>query len=209
LEDVARFLAESIRFAGMAGYNPFDAVDSGREMEAARALGFRGTYVNVTGFGLRLSDARLYPLWAKSAELCWPALVQVPLAEPDLARSLERIGSDFPELSLALAHPRPSAEMFAVGERFERLAYVMDSAALDWMWAHQRSLLDDANLVERCLWGSNGAPLAQTAAAAMALDLPLETLERIVRTNTLRFFAAEPPQRTPRSLPDEITSAER
>jgi len=64
-------------------------------------------------------------------------------------------------------------------------------------------------VVERCLWGSNGAPLAATATATMALDLPLETLAAIVRTNALRFFAAVPPRRMARGLADEITSAER
>src|ERR1041384_2674576 len=58
LEDVARFTRESVRFAGLAGYNPFDATESLREMEAARALGFRGSYFHAASFGVRLGDAR-------------------------------------------------------------------------------------------------------------------------------------------------------
>ena len=209
LEDVARFLAESIRFAGLAGYNPYDAAESLRQMEAARTLGFRGTYLHLASFGMRLSDRRLYPLFAKSEELGQPAVVQVPLSEPDLARSVERIGGDFPELSLAVVHPRPAQEMFALCGRFDGLTLAMDSAALAWVLKHQRPLLDEGQVIERCLWGSNGAPLAQSAGEVMDLELPLETLEAIVRTNALRFFAAQPPSRIPRALSPEITSAER
>ena len=209
LEDVLRFLRESIRFAGLAGYNPFDVTESVREMEAARKLGFRGAYLHAASFDFRLGDARLYPLFAKSAELGQPAIVQVPLAEPDVTRSIEHICRDFTELSLAIVHPRPSAEMFALCGAFERLAYVVDTAALVWICRHQRRLVDDARVAERCLWGSNGAPLAQSVAESLQLDLPLETRELILRTNALRFFAAIPPSETPQTLSDIITSAER
>jgi predicted TIM-barrel fold metal-dependent hydrolase len=86
LEDVVAYTSASIRFAGLAGFNPFDVSESVREMEAARALGFRGAFVNVSNFGLRLSDARYYPLFAKSTELAQPVVVQVSLAEPELVR---------------------------------------------------------------------------------------------------------------------------
>ena len=209
LEDVARFTSASIRFAGLAGYNPFDVTESVREMEAARGLGFRGTYLHAASFGVRLSDARLYPLFAKSSELAQPAVVQIPLAEPDLVRCMERICRDFPELSLALVHPRPTAEMFALCDRFERLAYVLDTATLVWMYSRQRDLLDKVGLVERCMWGSNGALLADTLSEAMGLELPIETLEAILRTNALLFFAAPRPARTPQALSNVVTTAER
>lgn len=209
LEDVVRFLQTSVRFGGLAGYNPFDATESLREMEAARALGFRGTYLHAASFGLRLTDARLYPLFAKSAESGLACLLQVPLGEPELVRSTERICSDFPELSLAIVHPRPDEEMFALCEKADRLAYVIDSGTLAWMLGQEPHLLEDPRTVERCMWGSNGAPLARTAAEAMALQLPLETLESIVRINALRFFAAPPSARVPQSLSKSVMAAER
>ena len=209
LEDVARFMRESVRFAGLAGYNPFDATESLREMEAARALGFRGSYVHAASFGVRLGDARLYPLFAKSAELAQPAVLQLPLGEPDVARCTARICQDFPELSLALVHPRPTAEMLALGERFERLAYVVDTETLAWMCRHEREVLDDARQVERCLWGSNGAPLSETTHAALGLELPPATLESILRSNALRYFAATPPSQKPQALSEEVVAAER
>ncbi len=212
LEDVARFIQASVRFAGLAGYNPFDATESLREMEAARALGIRGTYFHSASFGLRLTDARLYPLFAKSAEAGLACVVQLPLSEPDVVQSVERICRDFPELSLAIAHSRPEAALLTLCDEAERLAYVLDSSALAWLFANQRWRFDEPLAVERWIWGSNGVPLSQAAASAMALDLPLETLEAIVRTNALRFFAAarrSEAERVPQSLAQSVTAAER
>lgn len=209
LEDVARFLQTSVRFAGLAGYNPFDATESVREIEAARALGFRGTYFHSASFGLRLSDPRLYPLFAKSAEVGLSCVVQLPFSEPDLVRSLERICRDFPELSLAVVHPRPNDDMLALCKQADRLAFVLDTSTLVWMFTNQRSRFDDALAVERWMWGSNGVVLSQTAREVMALDLPLEALEAIVRTNALRLFAAASAGRVPQSMSQSVTVAER
>ncbi len=228
LEDVARFLQASVRFAGLAGYNPFDATESVREIEAACALGFRGTYFHSASFGLPLTDPRLYPLFAKSAEAGLACVVQVAAAEPDAVGSIERICRDFPELSLAIVHPRPddhpsklraglqgtpeSEALLGLCERAERLAYVLDSSTLAWLFASQRWRFDKPLAVERWMWGSNGVPLSQAAATAMALDLPLETLEAIVRTNALRFFSAArrgEAGRVPQSLAHSVTAAER
>ena len=78
-------------------------------------------------------------------------------------------------------------------------------------------------MVERCLWGSGARSpgsgdrspnvrtftLAEVTAAAMSVELPLETLEAIVRTNALRYFAPPALSRAPQALSDEIASAER
>jgi predicted TIM-barrel fold metal-dependent hydrolase len=209
LEDVARFTRESVRFAGLSGYNPFDVAESIREMEAARSLGFRGTYFHAASFGIRLSDPRLYPLFAKSSELAQAVVVQLALGEPDLVRCTERICRDFPDLLLALVHPRPDSAMLGLCSRFEQLAYVTDSATLAWIYAHERDGLNDPTVTERCIWGSNAAPLAEAVAAVIDLSLPTATLEAILRSNALRYFAATPPQRQPQGLSDAVTVAER
>lgn len=209
LEDVARYTGASIRFAGLSGFNPYDVAESVREMEAARALGFRGTYFHAASFGVRLNDPRLYPLFAKASELAQPAVVHLALGEPDLVRCTERICSDFPELALALVHPRPDAALLGLGARCERLAFITDSATLAWIYEHQRASVDNQSIVERCIWGSNGAPLGQALTDVMNLDLPTPTLEAILRTNALRYFAAAPPQRRPQALARAVTTAER
>src|ERR1041385_7332939 len=209
LEDVTRFTESSVRFAGLGGYNPFDAGESLREMEAARALGFRGTYLNVASFGIRLSDPRLYPLFAKSMEIGQPAVVQLPLGEPELNRCIERIGRDFPELTLAIAYPQPPPALLALRTSFERLAFVLDTPALLWLHRQHRGQWNDSTILDQCMWGRNGAPLAAALHEANALDLPPEVLEAVLRTNALRFFAAMSTNRLPNSLAATVTSAER
>jgi predicted TIM-barrel fold metal-dependent hydrolase len=210
LEDVARFTAASSRFAGLAGYNPFDAAESLREMEAAGAMGFRGTYLHAASFGVRLGDARLYPLWAKSAELGLPAVVQVALGEPALPLCLERIGRDFPELQLAIVHPRPTMELFEVAcppaASGVQLAFVLDTDALSWMQRQGPDLLRPY-VAERCMWGSNGAPLAESVARASELEVPAATIEAILRGNAMRYFAAGT-SRPAAAVGNELTLAE-
>ena len=209
LEDVARFLRASVRFAGLSGYNPFDVADSLREMEAARALGFRGACLDLPGFGLRLDDARFYPLYAKACELGQPTLVQASIAEPGVERSLGNVCRHFPELTLAIAHPQPSNKIFELCETFDRLALALDTPALAWLRRTNPAVFSDVPVVERMMWGSNGQAPANSVDDAMALGLPAATMTAILRGNALRFFAAPPPERRPYSLLDEVTSAER
>lgn len=208
LEDVTRFTRASSRFAGLAGYNPFDATESLREMEAAHALGFHGTYLHAESFSVKLGDANLYPLYAKATELAMAVVVQVALGEPALPLCIDRIGRDFPELTLAVVHPKPTAELFEACSGFPGLAFVVDSAALTWMQRQGPDLLRPS-IAERCMWGSNGAPLIESVRQANALDVPDYVLESILRTNALRYFASTSQHRPPASLSCDVTVAER
>jgi predicted TIM-barrel fold metal-dependent hydrolase len=209
IEDVARFLRASIRFAGLCGYNPFDSADSLREMEATRTLGFRGAYVHLDSFGIPLDDARFYPLFATASQLALPVLLQSSGPEPGAARALRRIGRDFPELALAFSHPAPAFEMFELLSEFDRLAFVLDTGALASLVRDRPSLFDNDLHAARCLWGSNGALLPATLSDAQSLPLSPALLRAILRDNALRFFATTPPPRLPRALDDSNTLAER
>jgi len=208
LEDVARFTAASNRFIGLAGFNPFDVAESLRQMDAARALGFRATYLHASSFGARLGDARLYPFYAKSEELGQPAIVQVALGEPALPLCIERVGRDFPELALAVVHPRPTPELFDACGYFEGLSFVLDTAALAWM-RRQGSDLLRPSVAGRCMWGSNTiGRLGDAVQEACELDLPEQTLEAILRSNALRYFSGSE-KRSAAAVASELMIAER
>ncbi|MGH9524431.1 MAG: amidohydrolase family protein [Terriglobales bacterium] len=209
LEDVARFLSASIRFAGLCGYNPFDAAESFREMESARALGFRGVFVQLNSFGLPLSDSRYYPLFAKASELQFPAMVQCSASEPAEARALRRIGRDFPELSLAIVPEEPTREVLEAVADFDRLNFVLNTSALVSLLHHGADLFNDGVMAGRCMWGSDGAPLLATLQDARSVTLPSFALNDILRANALRFFDTLPPHRLPRALDGSATVAER
>lgn len=209
LEDVSRFMSASVRFAGLCGFNPFDAAESFREMESARGLGFRGVSVTLSAFGLALGDARYYPLFAKASELQFPAVVQCSPAEPAERRALRRIARDFSELSLAIVVPCISRELSDVIAEFDRLAFILDTASLAMLCDRNADWLDQASLTERCMWGSNGAPLQASVERFLELPLPQAASSAILRDNALRYFATTPPVRLPRSLDACITAAER
>lgn len=214
LEDVARYLGASIRFAGLCGFNPFDAAESLREMHAARAMGFRGVFVQLASFGLPLGDERYYPLFATASELQVPAVVQCSAVETAEERVLEKIGRDFSELSLAVAPEAGRsksawAELVEVAGEFDGLSFVLDTAAWRSITAGQSDLLADERFIERCMWGSSGAALAATRSEMSALPIPPAALSAFFRTNALRFFATQPPGRRPQALDRSITTAER
>ena len=209
LEDVTRFVSASVRFAGLAGYNPFDVAESLREMDEARTLDFRGAYLDLAAFGLRLDDSRFYPLYAKACELGQPVLVQSSIAEPGLERSIANVCRHFPELALAVAHPQPSKTLLDLCQEFDRLSLAVDAPALAWLRRTNAAAFKDTSVVERLMWGSNGHAVASSVYDATALGLPSSTLTAILRGNALRFFEARPPERRPSALSDEVTSAER
>ena len=209
LEDVARYMTASIRFAGLCGYNPFDAAESFREMDAARALGFRGVFVQLSAFGLPLGDSRYYPMFAKASELQFPAVVQCSKSEPAEADTLRRIGRDFPDLSLAVAMVDAKREVFEAAADFESLSFVLNTTALAAICRRSADLLEDPLFTERCMWGSDGAPLTATLGEARALPISEIALPQVLHANALRFFESVPHSRLPRSLDESITTVER
>ncbi|MGI9103221.1 MAG: amidohydrolase family protein [Terriglobales bacterium] len=225
LEDVLRYIEGSSRYLGLAGYNPFDIADSLREIEfAVTALQFRGVYLHAASFGLPLTDERMYPLFAKAAELGVSALVQVDSGERINARhELDRLAKDFPELTVVLAQPRPSAaEMMAIAGDCENACFALDAGALAYL-AQQSSagaltggpghtLFFHSEVFEqRCMWGSNGMEWFKALRACDPLPLTPDARLNFLRYNAARAFNLEhtPSRRTPDSIPHELMIAER
>src|ERR1051326_540655 len=98
--DVRQYIESSSRLFGLAGYNPYDITESLREIElAVSSYDFRGVYVHLAGFGLPLAEARMYPAFAKAAELSVPIVVELPEGSA-VESDIERIAADFPELRI-------------------------------------------------------------------------------------------------------------
>jgi predicted TIM-barrel fold metal-dependent hydrolase len=79
LEDVLQYTERyPDRFVGLAGYDPFHIKESLGEIETAVTKhGFKGVYVHIYGFDIRLDDRKMYPLYAKCEELNVPVSLQV------------------------------------------------------------------------------------------------------------------------------------
>ena len=224
LDDVLRLVRESARLVGLAGYNPYDIAASLRQIERAARLGFRGVYFRPESFSIAATDARVYPLLGKAAEVGLPLVMEAGTAE--LAPWLERTATDFPELGLALAPALQPAsagdaasggtasELPALLERHEKLAFVLDATALAELNRGQRQLLEDAAFVARCMWASNGAEPISALDGVAALQLAPALLQDLLRGTASRFFSAlhgpESGANADRGLaPDEVTVAER
>ncbi len=211
LEDVLRYTHSSPRFAGLAGYNPFDIAESLREIElAVSAHGFRGIYLHAASFKLPLADARIYPLFAKAAELAVPALIQLPLAL-GLHPVLQSLTADFPDLALVLAQPSPELDGLAsIAADCENIFFALDPPALKHLLGPGLSETAHFELLEyRCMWGSNGVDWPKALHAADSLPAPLR--QHFLHDNAGRLFALDQPpaSRAPRSAVTEIAAAER
>ena len=79
LEEVTQYTEKyPDRFVGLAGYNPFRIKESLAEIElAVKKYNFKGVYVHIYGFDIPLHDRKMYPLYAKCAELDVPVSMQV------------------------------------------------------------------------------------------------------------------------------------
>lgn len=219
LDDVRQFIESSSRLFGLAGYNPFDITESVREIELAVGnYDFRGVYVHLAGFGLSLTDARMYPAFAKAAELAVPIVVELP-AGCALDGDVERIAGDFPELKIVLAQPNPSvADLMLAAAHCENVFFALDAASLARVmeqWSGLSSSRTGASpdffaeiFEQRCMWGSNGREWSE----AVREPFPLTSTARnaFFQGNAKRVFALDQPpaNRKPRSLVTEILAAE-
>jgi predicted TIM-barrel fold metal-dependent hydrolase len=214
LDDVLHYTQASPRFFGLAGYNPFDIADSMREIELGVATHrFRGIFAHAASFGLPLTGALMYPLFAKAVELGIPIVVQLGADLPHL-QDLRRLFTDFPELILVVVASQPEPEqMSELAAQCENLYFALDSAALARLAAGSQAadFFTGPVFRDRCMWGSNGVAWPESVRACQSLPLSPEVAARFLHDNAVRVFALDRPlpARTPRSAMTEILVAER
>ncbi len=218
-DDVREFIESSSRLFGLAGYNPFDITESLRQIElAVGGYDFRGVYVHLAGFGVPLSDARMYPAFAKAAELGVPILVELP-KDCAVESEVERIARDFPDLKIVLAQPNPCvADLMLAAAHCENVFFALDTRSLEHMmdpWSQLASTRGESSpdffaeiFEQRCMWGSNGRDWSDAIREPFPLTLTART--NFFEGNAKRVFALDQPpaSRKPRSLVSEILAAE-
>jgi predicted TIM-barrel fold metal-dependent hydrolase len=100
------------RVIGFAGIDPMRGMASVRLVEhAVKELGLKGITIDPFGSGVAANDRRLYPIYAKCAELNVPVVVTcgpLPFPGPRLAhgdvRTVDDVATDFPELTIIIDH---------------------------------------------------------------------------------------------------------
>ncbi|WP_234717042.1 amidohydrolase family protein [Ensifer adhaerens] len=113
-EDVAEFCrTHGPRYIGFAGVDPHKGMAAVRELEySVKELGLRGLNIQCFEHKVAINDRRLYPLYAKCAELAIPVNVHcginfssdttMAFGQPSL---LDEVMIHFPELKVCAAPP--------------------------------------------------------------------------------------------------------
>ncbi len=198
LEEVLQYTeAHPQRFAGLAGYNPFNIRESLREIEqAVRRHGFKGVYVHIYGFDIPLDDRKMYPLYALCAELDVPVVMQVGHVlegmPSDVARPmyLDRIVCDFPDLKLVGAHTGwPWVdELLSVCTKWDNVWFGVDAWMPRYLSAPIVQFINSRMGRDRCLWGTNGLPWKENLRQLDELGLKPEVKRKLLRDNARELF---------------------
>ena len=184
------------RFVGLAGYNPLRIVDSLREVEkAVKEYGFKGVYCHTLGFDMRPDDGRMYPLYAKCAELGVPVSMQVghsaEVTPSECGRPvyLDKVALDFPEVTVIGSHTGWPwrEELMAMAQKHPNvyadcsawLPRTLDPAFVSWMDGWGR---------DKTLFGTNMFGLKRCKDQFLQLPLKEENKVKILRENAMKVF---------------------
>jgi uncharacterized protein len=186
------------RLIGIAGYNPLKIKDSIKEIErGVKDYGFKGVYAHVHGFGIPLNDKKMYPCYAKCAELGVPIILQtghaLELQPSEVGRPiyLDEVALDFRDLVIVGSHTG-----WPWCEELIALAWKHENVYLD-VSAHLPKYLDksvvqfmDSRGRDKVMFGSNGFPFALSIFKNQFLELPVkeETKKKVLRDNAIKVF---------------------
>jgi predicted TIM-barrel fold metal-dependent hydrolase len=198
LEEVAQYTRRHPdRFVGLAGYNPFDIKASLKEIDTAvREHGFRGVYVHIYGFDIPLSDAKMYPLYAKCIELDVPVSMQVGHvleampSEHGRPLHLDRIACDFPDLKMIGAHTGWPwvEELISVCYKWDNVYLGVDAWLPRYLKPEVVHFVNSRMGQDRCLWGTNGLPWKESLVQLDELGLRPEARRKLLRDNARQLF---------------------
>ena len=164
VEEVAEVCRESKgRVAGLYGINPWERMDGVRALErAVKDHGFVGAHYHPFGFDVPVSDAALYPYYAKCVELGIPVVMQIghsaEFMPSDVAKPLllDRVALYFPELKIIAAHTGWPwvEELLALGWKHPNL-YVGTSAHAPKYWDSKLIQFINSRGQDKVLYGSD------------------------------------------------------
>ncbi len=198
IDEVAQYTTRyPDRFVGLAGYNPFRIKESLQEIEVGvKQYGFKGVYVHIYGFDIPLSDAKMYPLFAKCVELDIPVSMQVGHvleampSEHGRPIYLDKIASDFPELKMIGAHTGwPwAAELISACYKWDNVYFGIDGWLPKYLGAEILHFMNSRMGMDRCVWGTNGLPWKTSLEQMDQIGLKDDVKRKVLRDNTAQLF---------------------
>jgi predicted TIM-barrel fold metal-dependent hydrolase len=198
LEEVDQYLTHSPdRFVGLAGYDPFRISESLAEIEhAVKHRGYKGVYVHIYGFDIGFADAKMYPLYAKCAELGVPVSLQVGHVlegmPSDCGRpmALDRVACDFPTLKILGAQTAWPwvEELISLCYKWDNVWFGIDAWMPRYLSPAIVHFMDSRMGRDRVVWGTNGLPWGKSLDQLQSMGLKSETIEKITRDNARELF---------------------
>ena len=198
LEEVAQYTrSHPDRFVGLAGYNPFRIPESLKEIEVAvKEHGFKGVYIHIYGFDIPLSDRKMYPLFAKCAELDIPISMQVGHvlegmpSEHGRPIHLDQIASDFPTLKMVGAHSGWPwvEELISACYKWDNIYFGIDGWSPKYLKPEIIHFINSRMGQDRCLWGTNGLPWKENLDQVDQIGLKDQAKRLLLRENAIRLF---------------------
>jgi predicted TIM-barrel fold metal-dependent hydrolase len=185
------------RFVGLAGYNPFRVKESLQEIErGVKEHGFKGVYVHIYGFDIPLSDAKMYPLYAKCVELDIPVSMQVGHvleampSEHGRPIYLDKIASDFPDLKMIGAHTGWPwvQELMSACYKWENIYFGIDGWLPKYLGPEVVHFMNSRMGMDRCVWGTNGLSWKESLDQLDQIGLKEEPRRKVLRENAARLF---------------------
>ncbi len=185
------------RIVGGAGYNPWRIEESLKDIEkAVKEHGFKYVWFHPNSFGLKASDAKCYPLYAKCIELGIPVSFQSgQSAEPlpsEVGRPMyaDEVAMDFPNLVMVLTHTG--------------YPYIEEWISMIWrhpnvygnIGAYYPSSLHPPTVEfmngpigrAKVFWATNGFGFTRCKDEFVKLNLKDENKKRILRDNAVAVF---------------------
>ena len=198
IDDVKRLVDKADgRVIGAAGYNPFNIDGSLEEIEkAVKEYGFKFVYLHALGFGLKLNDKKLYPLYAKCNELGVPVSMQTGHSAEPLPSwvgnpmDIDEVVMDFPNLKINLSHTgwpwfREWCDMI-----WKHLNVYGDISAYmpSGLETYQKEFMASGRGKNKVLWGTNGIGFFRGKKELMEMDIKDDVKRKILRDNAIKFL---------------------
>ena len=198
VEELAEMVDRSDgRIVPGVGYDPHRIPESLERLErAVDDHDFKYVWFHPMTYGLRPTDEKCYPLYAKCNELDIPVCFQTgqsaePLpSEPGHPMYADEIAMDFPDLTIVLTHtgwPWPN-EWCSMLWRHPNVYGNIGAYYPSFLPDQQVQFIDSGRIRDKVMWATNGLGLERCKEEFLDLPIRDETKRRVLRENALEVF---------------------
>jgi hypothetical protein len=198
VEDLAAMAEESGgRIVPGVGYDPNRIRESLERVErAVREFDFRYVWFHPMSWGLRPTDEKCYPLYAKCLELDVPVCLQTGQSAEPLPSEVghpmyaDGVAMDFPELKLVLTHTGwPWVdEWCSMLWRHPNVYGNVGAYYPGFLPDRQVAFIDSGRIRDKVLWATNGLDLGRHKQEFLELPVRGATRRAVLRENALELF---------------------